>query len=486
MPSNRNLNSSMNPYPKRSCSGRAHRHGNSIAPVFGRRVLALFAISGLLPGLISCSGHRGKNARDLTVDPGIASTIASIHAIDNHAHPQLAPPLDATEKDSDALPVSSLTPQSDPPALRPDFLPLRDAWKALYGVELLPPLDAAAQDKLTAARTRVKNAKGENYPAWILDQAGIGTMLANRVAMGRGVEPPRFLWVPYADPLLFPLNNNGMAATSPAREHFFALEDRLRRRYLAAAGLAKLPPTLEGYLTKVVTPTIERQKADGAIAEKFEVANLRSFGISNPTRRQVQRIYARWSHGGTPDLSDYKLLQDYLFRYIAAECGRLNMAVQIHALAGGGSYFSIAGVNLLLLEPLFHDPNLRRTNFVLLHGGWPYVREIGSLVQRPNVWLDISGQDLLMTPRTESSWLREWLEFEPEKVLFGTDGYPYSEELGWAESTWIASRNGRGALGLALTRMLHDGEINRARANQIARLVLRGNAEKLYHLAPKM
>ena len=83
----------------------------------------------------------------------------------------LAPPLDATEKEFDALPVSNLEPQSDPPALRPDFPLLRLAWTALYGVELQPPLDAAGKMRLSEARTRVKQAHGENYPAWVLDQA---------------------------------------------------------------------------------------------------------------------------------------------------------------------------------------------------------------------------------------------------------------------------------------------------------------------------
>lgn len=156
------------------------------------------------------------------------------------------------------------------------------------------------------------------------------------------------------------------------------------------------------------------------------------------------------------------------------------MAVHLHANAGGGSYFSVAGVNPLLLEPVFNDPTLRKTNFVLLHGGWPYVREIGALLQKPNVYLDISNQDLLIPPHTEATWLREWLEFEPEKVMFGTDGYPYSDSLGWPESTWIASHNARKALAIALTGMMRDGEVSRPRALEIARMVLRGNAEKLY------
>jgi hypothetical protein len=304
-------------------------------------------------------------------------------------------------------------------------------------------------------------------------------MLANRVAMGRGVEPSRFRWVPYADALLFPLDNSGMA-TSPDRKQFFALEDMVRSRYLKEADRTVPPPTLNEYLEQVVRPTLERQKAGGAVAEKFELAYLRSFDFSDPPHAEVERIYAKWVGRSKPDAADYKVLQDFLFRYIAMECGRLSMPIHLHGMAGAGSYFSINGVNPLLLESVFNDPRLRTTNFVLLHGGWPYVREIGALLQKPNVYLDISSQDLIIPPHTEAQWLREWLELEPEKVLFGTDGYPYSDELGWAESTWIANRNARQALGIALTGMLQDGEISRKRASELARMVLRENAEALY------
>ena len=39
-----------------------------------------------------------------------------------------------------------------------------------------------------------------------------------------------------------------------------------------------------------------------------------------------------------------------------------------------------------------------------------------------------------------------------------------------------------GLMALALTGMMQDGEISRARALELARMVLRGNAEKLYGL----
>jgi predicted TIM-barrel fold metal-dependent hydrolase len=235
-------------------------------------------------------------------------------------------------------------------------------------------------------------------------------------------------------------------------------------------------------LQQVVTPILERQKAGGAIAEKFEVAYLRSFAFSDPPRAEAEKIYARWAGHANPDLQEYERLQSFIFRYVAMECGRLEMPVHLHTFGGLGRYFSISGVNPLLLEPLFNDPRLRNTNFVLLHGGWPFVHEIGALLQKPNVYLDLSLQSLAMTPPTQSQWLREWLEWEPEKVLFGTDAYPLSDEMGWPESAWIASRNEREALGIALTGMLQDGEITRKRASELIRMVLHGNAETLYRL----
>ena len=68
------------------------------------------------------------------------------------------------------------------------------------------------------------------------------------------------------------------------------------------------------------------------------------------------------------------------------------------------------------------------------------------------------------------------------KVLFGTDAYPYSDQLGWEESGWIAARTARQALALALTGMMRDGEISRDRALELARMVLRENARRLYGL----
>src|SRR5215469_12199239 len=328
-------------------------------------------------------GLPGAHAQQSSIDPQLARQIDSIPAIDNHAHPMLSPPAGATDREFDALPVDNMAPQTDPVSLRPDWPPLHDAWQALFGIDLQPPLTPDTQNQLEAARSRIKAREGEHYSTYILDKSGIGTMVANRVAMGTGVQPPRFLWVPYEDALLFPLNNASMAAQTPDRAQFFALEDRLRARYLHDANLSKLPPTLDGYVNQLVLPTLRRQHDHGAIAAKFELAYLRSLAIGNPTKAEAAAIYAKYIDTNTsPDPAVYKPLQDYLFRTIALECGRLGMAVHFHSMAGAGSYFSIAGGNPINMEPLFNDPAMRHTNFVMLHGGWPFVHQTGALLQK--------------------------------------------------------------------------------------------------------
>ena len=425
-------------------------------------------------------------AQQPSVDPDLAREIDSIPALDNHAHPMLSPPADATDRDFDALPVDSMAPQTDPVALRPDWPPLHDAWLALFNIDLHPPLTPDTQKQLDAARARVKSREGEHYSAYVLDKSGIDIMVANRVAMGTGVQAPHFLWVPYEDALLFPLNNSSMAAQTPDRAQFFALEDKLRARYLHDSGLSKPPATFDAYINRVVLPTLRRQHEHGAIAAKFELAYLRSLAIGNPTKAEASAVYAKYIDTNTsPDPATYKPLQDYLFRIIALECGRLGMAVHFHSMAGAGSYFSIAGGNPLNMEPLFNDPAMRHTNFVMLHGGWPFVHETGALLEKPNVYLDISQQALVIPAHTLATWLREWLELFPDKVLFATDGYPYSPYLGWEESTWLSARNARQALGIALTGMERDGEITPARASQLAHMVLHDNAVALYRLKPQ-
>jgi predicted TIM-barrel fold metal-dependent hydrolase len=104
------------------------------------------------------------------------------------------------------------------------------------------------------------------------------------------------------------------------------------------------------------------------------------------------------------------------------------------------------------------------------------------MLWKPNVYLDMSGMTLLYTPAKLARVLREWLTQYPEKVLFGSDASAFGPDMGWELAAWIATKNGRAALALALTGMIREGEVSRARAEEIATMVMRTNAGKLYKL----
>ncbi|PYP61507.1 MAG: amidohydrolase, partial [Gemmatimonadetes bacterium] len=215
-----------------------------------------------------------------------------------------------------------------------------------------------------------------------------------------------------------------------------------------------------------------------------EAAYLRSLDFGTASPEDASAIYARYARGGVADTVQYRHLQDYLFHYVASEAGRLGLPAHIHTGAGCGSYFYLAGANPVLLEQVLNDATLRKTTFVLLHAGAvAYAPAIAYLVMKPNVYADISQQTWMESPQHLAASLRYWLEWFPEKVLFGTDLWPTGiPELDWEEIGWQTNDTARRALGIALTGMMGDGEISRAQAIAFARDVLHDNAERLYRL----
>ncbi len=425
---------------------------------------------------------RSRASAQDTPDPGLVAAIARMRAFDNHAHVMtVVRPGERPDSEYDALPVDGMQPFALPARMsekNPEFI---GAWKALYGY---PYADMAPAHVawLRRARERALREHGDAFPAWVLDRIGIETMVGNRIAMGRGLEPPRFRWVPYDDALLFPVSTEVIRRRNGDTRHFYAGEEKLLRRYLRDLGVDALPASLDDYVARVVAPTLERQARGGALAIKFEAAYLRALDFEPASADEAARIYAQYIHGGDPDAAQVKTLADYLMRALASEAGTLHLAVHFHTGIGAGAFYDLAGSNPLQLESLVDDTALGRTDFVLLHGGWPFTKETAALVGKHNVWADFSFQDQMLPAPQLAAVLRTWLEMYPDMVMFGTDAFEYSADVSWPETAWLATSNARRALALALTAMLHAGEVDRPRALELAHMVLRENARRLYGL----
>ena len=216
----------------------------------------------------------GQSALSQVADPQLLAAINRIKAIDNHSHPPKLVGAGEKDDDFDALPCDPLEP-SDPTTIsRPENPQYLAAWKALYGYRYNDRAPGHVRE-LLQAKQKVMQQQGDNFPNWVLDQLGIETEFANRVAMGRGLQPPRFRWVPFDDALMLPLNNAGVANETPDRKFFYSREEMLLKRYLKDLNLSSVPAALSEYTSKVVTPTLESQKRAGAVAIKFEAAYLR-------------------------------------------------------------------------------------------------------------------------------------------------------------------------------------------------------------------
>jgi predicted TIM-barrel fold metal-dependent hydrolase len=448
-------------------------------------IMTIISMASLTMYLSSCNPSASVSNDPTSTpspnDTGLAEFISRIKAVDNHAHPNT---IDPDDKGSDALPLDGLGSIELPARVRPESQTWLEASKALYGFAGTE-LNENSMKVLVDSIRNIKKQKAEGFPDWALDQAGIEVMLGNRIAMGPGLSAPRFRWVAYDDALLFPISTKAEAAVTPDRQKLFPLEDQLLKEYLSDLKLSNLPSSFDQYLEKVVTGTLESQKKGGCLAVKFEAAYLRSLDFEKVELKPASEVYAHYLNGGVPSLEKYKLLQDFIFRYIAREAGRLGMSVHIHSYPGAGNYFVAAGCDPLLLESVFNDPELRHTKFVLIHGGGTFSKHTSAMLWKPNVYADISLLTQLWPPDQLAVVLRDWLSQFPEKILFGTDAVSFGPGLGWEMSAWIASTTGRQALTQALSGMIRSNEISLGRAEEIATMVLRTNAGKLYGLGLK-
>ena len=419
------------------------------------------------------------------VDSALLAHIGSIRAIDVHAHPMRPVPRGAPpDTEFDALPLDGIPPFPVPHRLTLDDPIWRSGQDALFRAPSAPT-DSVYRAGLRAAVEAKRLQHGEHFPEWVLDTIGIEVMLANRIAMGAGLSAPRFRWVPFADPLLFPLDTRAEAARTPDTRALYPKEAALLKRYLRELGVSRLPPTLDAYARTVVRPTLERWRSGGAVGIKLEAAYLRPLDFDEPDPAGARATYARYVAGGVPTHREYKTLEDYLVRVIARDAGALGLTIQIHTLETFGGYYRSAGAAPHLLEPLVNDSTLRATKFVIVHGGWPLVAETQGLLSKPNVYADISMMDILLSPAQLSGVLRQWLGEWPDKVLFGSDAFDGGLEQGWEQVAWVGTTTTRRALAMALTGMMRDGEITRARAEELARFVLRQNALTAYDLGTK-
>src|ERR1700689_5289106 len=165
-----------------------------------------FAVGMCLAVLMGCSRPEDPDSH---IASEIAAELEPTKAIDNHAHPMRVVATGEQDREFDALPADAIQEPALPVPGRPNNPLFVEASRELFGAE---------------AKAAIAKQRGDLYPVWILNHTNTEIMLANRVAMGRGLPNDRFKWVPFVDMFLFPLNNSTIKQKDPEHAAFMKNE----------------------------------------------------------------------------------------------------------------------------------------------------------------------------------------------------------------------------------------------------------------------
>ncbi len=170
-----------------------------------------------------------------------------------------------------------------------------------------------------------------------------------------------------------------------------------------------------------------------------------------------------------------KALIDFILLQALEIAAQSQIPLQFHT-GFGTQGFDLLLANPLHLRPILEDSRYQEVPMVLLHGSYPYTRELGYLASvYPQVYVDFG----LAIPFLSVSGMRHTLgmllELSPtSKILYSSDAH-FIPELYYLGSLW-----GRKILQQVLEAAIADADLTEGEANSIALDILGENARKLY------
>jgi hypothetical protein len=200
---------------------------------------------------------------------------------------------------------------------------------------------------------------------------------------------------------------------------------------------------------------------------------------TDAVERELARVREVWA--GEPGRLTSKPLLDHFVGVAAAWAARHGIPLHLHT-GFGDRDVDLRLANPLHLRPLLEGRTLLEPHgepgghlsgpIVLLHAGYPYVREAAYLASvYPNVYVDISEAAPLLAGPGLTRVLEELLALAPvTKLLYGSDAW------GIPEWFWLAARAVRRSLAEALA-WLPEAEQRWA-----ARRILHDNAAELHRI----
>ena len=191
-----------------------------------------------------------------------------------------------------------------------------------------------------------------------------------------------------------------------------------------------------------------------------QASSEQTFPSNAPTANQIEEVNA----------ADVKTFQDFLFFQICGMAAELDLPLQIHTGMGQGQR-----TNAAQLQPAIQ--RFPQTRFVLLHCSYPWIQDVGMLVDNyPNVYADLSWLPLLST-RASITMLHEMIErATSDRIFWGCDTWTAEESFG----ALLAFCQ---VLSTTLAEKVRDGYFTREDAYLFMDNILFNNPQSFYKLA---
>lgn len=234
--------------------------------------------------------------------------------------------------------------------------------------------------------------------------------------------------------------------------------------------------SFEDFKRLLVENTVDMIKSRRLIALKSVIAYYTGLEVKILPDDEVERAYVRLLENRKDEAAE-KIVRDYCFMKACEICAQLDIPLQVHTGIGDSPDCNLLKVNPCLLHDAINDPRGRKAKLMLIHGGYPYLEELGLLLNHySNLYCDISSMIPYAGYAAESK-LKNLFEMAPlNKVCFGTDG------AGIPEHMWFGAVQGKRALAAVLNDLIEEKYITYEFATEAAANILNYNVEKIYNL----
>ena len=228
--------------------------------------------------------------------------------------------------------------------------------------------------------------------------------------------------------------------------------------------------TLNQYLD-TIGGLIHKAKANKAAGLKSMLAYYRSLDIRSPDGLDAERLF----RSGRLEGSDARIFQDFMINQVSRLAGEYDLPYQLHVGYGSWQSSIVKQSDPLLLNPLFEAH--RKTNFVLLHGGYPYISEVATLAKNhPNVFIEC-GWLAYIAPSVYQRALGEWLDSVPMNKITA-----FSADCLHVEQTYGALVFTRRLLASVFQEKIDHADWDLKLCKGVAKNLLENNAVDIYHL----